>query len=154
MKGFVAVAIFVAALGLLSPGNASATLSLDLGFDPTEICPGNPVQFFFDLENVGDQAETVTLSVTFSYEGYEFGPFEGQFPMAAGEEFAKEINLYVPPMAPPGTLHIAVTATDSGGSVDDSADLVILQCGPAFGGNGAKLLIQNTRKAVQELGVK
>ncbi len=126
MKLFMSIA--VAAL-LLVPASALATLELDLAFDPAEACPGDDVQFFFALENVGGEDEMVEFGVTFVIAEYEFGPFTMEFPLAAGEEIVKEATLFIPPPVPPVTMTVSVTATDSAGTVEDEASLTVLDCG-------------------------
>ena len=146
--------LVLALVALLVPARASALLELDLGFDPAEVCPGDEVQFFFALENVGDQEEMVELCVTLSWEGHEFGPFCGDFPLAAGEGVTHEFVFMVPPPVPPGTLTIHVTATDSDGTVEDVADLTILECRKATGNGSIKPLIQTMRKNLGEIGIQ
>lgn len=148
------LALTLALMALLVPTKASAMLELDLGFEPTEVCPGDEVRFFFALENVGDQEEMVELCVTLMWEEFEFGPFCGEFPLAAGEGFADELFLAVPPIVPPGTLTVYVTATDSDGTVEDTAELTILQCRSAAAGLSVKPLINAFRRELREHGIR
>jgi hypothetical protein len=113
---------------LLVPASALALLDFDIAFEPTELCPGEEAQFFFYLENIGGTDEIVELAVTIEFEGYAFGPITVQFPLAAGEEITKELPFFVPPFAPPGTLTVTMVASDSGGSIEDVAELTILEC--------------------------
>lgn len=137
------------------PAVATALPVVDLGFDPSEVCPGNPVQFFFSLENQGDAASDVTLSVTFHINGQDFGPFEGVVPMAAGQVISQEIPLFVPPNVPAGTLGVTVVARDLTGESTDTGTLTILDCGglraatPSVAG-----LVNNFKKALGQIGVR
>ena len=144
-----------AALGLvLFPLQAAAMLQLDIGFDPSQACPGDEVQFFFYLENVGDEAETVELSVTLTFQDEEFGPFTGEFELPAGEEVSKELAFTIPPMAPAGTLTVTVTATDSDGTVEDSASLEVLECNGVGGQTSARGLVNRFRRILSRIGVR
>jgi hypothetical protein len=144
----------LAALALvLMPMKASALLELDLGFDPTEACPGDEVHFFFSLENVGDESEMVNFAITITWNDEVFGPFEGDFEMPAGEEFAREFMFLVPSMIPPGTLTLTVTATDSDGMVEDEAVLEILDCGGNDKQN-PKPLVNVLRKHFRQYDIK
>ncbi|MBD3163001.1 MAG: hypothetical protein GF346_11330 [Candidatus Eisenbacteria bacterium] len=151
-----AYGILAAAALILLPVQASALVELDLGFEPAEVCPGDDAQFFFSLENVGDQEEMVALSVTVSFGDYVIGPLEGQVPLAAGEEVAREFGMRVPPPAPPGVLRIDVSATDSDGIVEAAAELEILEClGPGVAPEkGAKNLLNQIQKSFRDLGVR
>ncbi len=136
------------------PAVASAVPAVQLGFDPSEVCPGNQVQFFFSLENQGDAASDVNLSVTFNINGYEFGPLTGVVHMAAGQVISQEIPLYVPQFVPPGTLTVTVTASDASGQSTASGTLTVLDCGglkvatPSVSG-----LAANFKKTLNQIGV-
>ena len=149
----IAMTLVSAAL-LLMPVEASALLELDMGFDPAEVCPGEQVQFFFLLENVGGEAETVTMSVEFSFEEMTWGPFEGTFDLAAGEVISKEFQFMVPPPMPAGMLMITATATDSAGSVEAVAELEILDCGGRGKAMSPQSMIGQLRKQFGEIGVR
>ena len=147
------VLVAVLGIGLLAPMAASAALNFNIGFDPATVCPGNSVSFLFDLVNVGAQPSNVTLSVTFSYNGMQFGPFTGNFPMAAGQEFSQELPLMVPPFVPAGTLSITATATDQDGPVTSTASLEIQNCGnKVAAGVSAKPLVNNVTRMLRQLG--
>jgi hypothetical protein len=156
MKRFgMLTGVLLAAFALM-PGQAQSALELDMGFDPAQACPGEQVNFFFSLENVGDAEEMVTLSVTVSFGDLVIGPVEGQFPLAAGEEIAWEFGIMLPPPTPPGTLVIEATATDSDGSVEAIAELEIVDCktsGAKKSDDGKKLL-KEIRKSLREQGLK
>ena len=151
----VGAALAVAVLGLaLLPMKASAALELDIGFDPAEVCPGETAQFFFSLENVGDTEELVEISVMLTFEDEEFGPFTGELPLAAGELISKELAFPVPPPAPPGTLTVSVTATDSDGEVSDEASITVLECMGPGRSPSPRNLINRFRRTLSELGVR
>jgi hypothetical protein len=155
MKRLAHALIAAVALGLvLFPVQAAAMLQLDIGFDPSEACPGDEVHFFFSLENVGDEAETVELSVTLTFQDEEFGPFTGEFELAAGEGISKELAFTIPPMAPAGTLTVTVQATDSDGMVEDSASLEVLECNGIGGQTNPRQLINSFRRVLGRLGVR
>jgi hypothetical protein len=144
----------LAALALaLLPMKASALLELDIGFDPTEACPGDQVHFFFSLENVGGQSEIVEVSVEIHFDDAVFGPFGGDFEMPAGEEISHELVFMIPPPAPPGTLTIYVTATDSDGMVMDDASLTILDCGGGDKSN-PRPVVNKVKKELGKIGIK
>ena len=143
-----------AAALVLMPVKASAVLELDMGFDPAEACPGEQVQFFFLLENVGGEEESVTLSVEFSFDEMTWGPFEGTFDLAAGEAISKELPFNVPPPMPAGMLTITTTATDSAGPVTAVAELEILDCGGPGKAMSPNAMIGQLRKQFGELGVR
>lgn len=137
------------------PALASAVPVVDLGFDPSEVCPGNQVQFFFSLENQGDAASDITVSVTFHINGYDFGPLEGVVPMAAGQLISQEIPFFVPPNVPPGSLGVTVVASDETGQSTDSGTLTILDCGgPSAGTPSVNGLSNNFKKALSQIGVR
>ncbi|MBD3237393.1 MAG: hypothetical protein GF330_11855 [Candidatus Eisenbacteria bacterium] len=142
----------LAVAALLVPTQASAMLEVDIGFEPDEVCPGDEVRFFFALENVGEQEEMVELCMTLSWEGNEFGPICAEFPLAAGEGFMEEFEMMVPPPVPPGTLTVLVTATDSDGTVEDTAELTILECRGAAMAMSAKPLIQKFKNELRQHG--
>jgi hypothetical protein len=150
----------LAVLAILVPATAMAALSLDIAFDPEEACPGDEVYFFFSLENVGGQEEMVEFSVTFEIDGEVFGPFTGEFPLAAGEEISREGMLFIPPFVPPVSLVVTVEATDSDGTVTDSASLTILDCGGGRGpqiakvNKGAKALAKSFKKTLKEMELR
>jgi hypothetical protein len=146
------IGLALAVTALLVPTQASAMLELDVGFEPTEVCPGDSFQFFFALENVGEQEEMVEVCMTLSWEGHEFGPICAEFPLAAGEGFMREFEMMVPPPVPPGTLTIYVTATDSEGTVEDTAELTILECRGAAMAMSAKPLIRAFQKELRQQG--
>ena len=124
-----ALPVVLAAM-LLVPATALALVEVDIAFDPVEVCPGDEVSFFFALENVGAEETMVTLAFSFEYAGEVIGPFETPpFPLAAGEEIAREAALFIPPIAEPGTITIYVEATDDDGTASDDASLTILDCG-------------------------
>lgn len=156
MRGIASIAVLCAAVMVLfaMPGPAQAAVSVDIGFDPAQVCAGDNVQFFFSLENVGQGETIATLSVTFTYNGMPIGPFTMDVPLAAGQEIAKEIAFRVPPMTPPGTLGVTVSATDADGTVGDSAELNIISCGPAAGMDSAKGLINNFRLVLSQIGLR
>ncbi|MBD3335240.1 MAG: hypothetical protein GF355_06960 [Candidatus Eisenbacteria bacterium] len=144
----------LAVAALLVPGSAMAMLELDLGFDPTEVCPGDDVQFFFSLENIGDEAEMVEMTVMVTFDDFEIGPITGTFELAAGEEVTKEIGLMVPPPTPPGTLTIYASATDSDGTVEDTAELTINDCRGANQSANPRALLNDFRKALGSIGLR
>ncbi len=150
MKRMLAIAAVIACL---SPAIALALPVVDVGFDPTEVCPGNQVQFFFSLENQGDVQSDVTLSVSFDINGYQFGPFEGVIPMAAGQVISHEIPFYVPQFVPAGYLTVSVTATDATGSTSDSGTLTVLECGPKAAMPSITGLAKNFQMALRQIGV-
>jgi hypothetical protein len=131
MRGLLGAAGLALAL-LVLPNPSHALVELDVAFEPSAVCPGEEVQFFFSLENVGDEAELVQLSVTITFGEFQIGPFMGQVELAAGETAAKEIPFLVPPYTPAGTLVMTVTATDSDGTVEDTAELTINECGGGY----------------------
>ncbi|MCK4414713.1 MAG: hypothetical protein KAY32_14360 [Candidatus Eisenbacteria sp.] len=158
MKTYAGLALALCGL-LLVPAQASALLELEMGFEPTEACPGDAVQFFFSLENVGDQDEEVTFSVTLTFADMVFGPFEGTFHLAAGEEIAREVRFVVPMGTPPGTLVLEATAADSAGAVHAQAQVEILDCGDVPGPFGkaeghTKKLPRTVAKALRGIGLK
>ncbi len=122
----LAVALFAL---ILVPATSFADVALNIAFDPAQACPGDDVSFFFSLENVGADAEQVELSVMIDFNGTSFGPVVGTLELAAGEVVSDEVALVVPPLTAPGALTIDATATDSGGSVNDTASLTINDCG-------------------------
>jgi hypothetical protein len=143
---------------LLVPAGALAAVDLDIAFDPTEACPGEDVQFFFALENVGGEDTIVELAVTFAWDGEEYGPFVGQVHLPAGGEISKEIAFRIPPPVPPGTLTVTVEASDVDGTVTDTAELTILDCSVGSGRRGIENLNVLPRKFQRmlenELGVQ
>lgn len=154
MRRWIKAAVAAAAIGLLLPLPAMAALELDLGFEPAEVCPGEWVQFFFALANVGDEAEMVDLAIMLSFGGQEFGPFGGTLALAAGEEITRELRFRIPPPAPAGTLTVSATATDSDGTVEDSATLEILDCMGPGGGTSPQGLIESFRRALRGIGIQ
>jgi len=158
MKTYLGLALALCGL-LLVPAQASALLELDMGFEPTEACPGDAVQFFFALENVGNQDEDVTLSVTVTFAGMVIGPLGGAFHLAAGEEIAREVRFVVPIGTPPGTLVLDATAADSAGEVHAQAQVEILDCGDIPGPPGTaegqtKKLPRTVAKELRGIGLK
>ena len=148
----VILAVFALAL---APGRAMAAVDLDLAFDPAEACPGDQVQFFFSIENVGDEAEMVSLSVTLSWGDTVIGPFTSQLPLAAGEEAAREVVFMVPPPTPPGTLVVDASATDSDGTVEATASLDIVEClAAAAPEKDAKRLLNEIARELRQIGLK
>jgi hypothetical protein len=138
------LSVLLAAM-LLVPATALALVDVGIGFDPTEVCPGEEVYFFFALENVGAEETMVALTFSFDLNGQVFGPFTTpEFPMAAGEEFSREAMLMIPMGCPPGYLGIQVEATDDDGTATSEASLTILDCAE----RGEKL---NDAKAEKEL---
>ena len=155
MKRLTFATAVLAVLGLaLLPTKAFALLELDIGFDPTEVCPGERVMFSANLTNVGDEDEHVIVTATAEFEGEEIGTFEGEFELAAGEGISEEIALMIPPASPPGTLVVTITATDSDGTVEDSAELTVLECDGIMGGISPRVLINPLRRAFARLGLR
>ena len=147
------------ALALLIPGSASAALDLDMGFEPTAACPGETAQFFFLLENVGGEDQVVTFSVTLTFGDMVFGPFEGDFPLAAGEDISTELAFRIPMGVPPGLLTIDASATDADGTVEAQAQFEVLDCEGKAGGdkahpNAEKKMLQGIAKELRRIGLK
>ncbi len=157
MRLFLAM---LAVLAIMIPATAFAALDLDIAFDPEEACPGDEVYFFFALENVGGEEEMVEFAVTFEIDGDTFGPFTGEFPLAAGEEISREGYLFIPPFVPPVSLVVIVEATDSDGTVTDTASLTILDCGGEGGpqiakvNKGAKALAKSFKKTLKAMELR
>ena len=149
------VALALGVLGLLClPSTASALLELDMGFEPAEVCPGENVQFFFMLENVGGDDEMVEFAVTLTFHEFTIGPIMGQFRLAAGEQVSHEFDFMVPPPTPPGLLTITATATDSGGTVEATAELEILECERAGRGLNGQQLLQTLKRELRGIGLR
>ncbi len=144
----------LAVLALLLPARASALLELDMGFDPAQVCPGDQVQFFFALENVGTTAETVIFTVNVQFGQFTVGPFTAQFPLAAGEQIAREFTFMVPPPAPPGILTMTATAEDSGGIVEAVAELEILDCESGGSARNGRQLLNTVAKELRAIGLR
>jgi hypothetical protein len=142
------------------PATALAALDLDIAFDPEEACPGDEVYFFFALENVGGEEEMVELAVSFEIDGQVFGPFTVEFPLAAGEEISHEGYFFIPPPVPPVSLVVTAEATDSDGTVTDTASLTILDCSgergpkPAKVNKGVKELAKTFKKTLKEMELR
>ena len=117
------------ALSLLVASAAFAQVDVELAFDPAEAYPGDTVSFFAAITNLGDEAADMDLGMTFAWEEWEFGPFPGVLPLAAGEELSTEFDFMIPPFPFGGTLTITIVATAGEYSDTAIASLTILSDG-------------------------
>ena len=116
---FLAIVIFTA-------GSALAAVDVELAFAPDTVAPGDEVQMFSSIANMGDAETVADLEVTISFMGYEVGPLAGELPLAAGEELSQEFAFMVPPLPMDGTMMITISATADGVTNTATATLTIV----------------------------
>jgi hypothetical protein len=114
-------------LALVSFASAAhAQIDVELAFDPTEVMPGDVVHVFASIANLGDEAVVADIELTITFNEWEFGPFYGSLPLAAGEELSREFAFPVPHVPVGGDLTITITATAGEYSDTATATLTII----------------------------
>jgi hypothetical protein len=120
------LAIMTLAVVVCMSGAALAAVDVEMAFAPDTVAPGDEVQMFSSIANMGDAETVAALEISISFMGYEVGPLMGEMPLAAGEELSQEFAFIAPPLPMSGTMEITISATADGVTNTSTATLNIV----------------------------
>ncbi len=108
-------------LAIALAGVASAAVHVRLAVSPAEIAQCSQATVLTSLENGGTAPISVKLGLTLSRaDTVLFGPVYGRTALAAGETRTRELSFVMPPVVPPGSYQLVLTAQASDGSSDSA----------------------------------
>lgn len=130
MKKFLSTLVACAALCLI-PLAVQADDCVAVDVEVTPVASENDagveiVEFSIELTNCGTEPSLVGLQVVLSSSGPQvIPPFQFHFPVGAGETVARSWKVAIPPVLPPGTYELCVTATSGEASDTDCVTVEI-----------------------------
>lgn len=98
---------------------AQPCVDVEMAFTPASANPGDEVNVFASLENTGDEAGDIAVSVSLDINGVTYGPYTGTATVAAGEAVTAEFAFLVP--AELANSVVTVTVEASVGECSDTA---------------------------------
>lgn len=111
---------------------AAAQVDVELAFSPPVVKAGEEVTFFSSISYLGSEATEADVELTFAFGTFEFGPIQGQVPLAAGLERSREFHFVAPPLPMAYTLSITLSVT-AGGSTDSTTATLTIEAAEGAG---------------------
>ncbi len=129
MKKVVGLLLFMALCALPVMAMADDCVEVDVEITPVSLEDESGLQyaeFSLELTNCGTEAALIGLTVELQTDAPQVvPPIEFHVPVGAGETIAKSWTFPVPPVVPPGTYEVCVTATSGDATDSDCASFTV-----------------------------